>query len=74
MGQLNQEAIIALDKIKETENQLIRDNLINKKGNKNVDNPHNYWKFKIIRSFARCFANGYITLDEVDQEQSELLN
>ena len=69
---LSEEAIYELNKIKEIEQKINRDDLSYKTGNKEKDKTYDFKKFKTIRSFGREIYNGIITLNNAYEEQINL--
>ena len=65
---LNSEAEKEIGKIKETEDSIDRE--INK-SNKYL---HDFTNFQTIRTFGKDINKGEITLQEADEDQSDLLN
>ena len=66
------EARHELNKIKETEQEINRDDLIYRTDIKNKDKTYDFQKFKTIRSFGREIYSGIITLHDVLEEQINL--
>ena len=66
----NDEAKKELNKIKETEDTIDREKLVYKASG----NTYDFRKFRTIRNFGKDIYDGEITLEEVDKDQSDLLN
>ena len=54
------------------ENNINRDNLIQKTGNKKKDKTYDFQKFKAIRSFGRELYNNDLSLDDALELQIRL--
>ena len=64
---LNEEATYELKKIREMENKLNRNYLINKIGNKKNDKTYDFQMFKTIRSFGREIYKNDLSLNDATE-------
>ena len=62
---LNEEATYQLNKTAEMENELDRNYLIYKTGNKKKDKTYDFRNFKTIRSFGIELSNNNLSLDDI---------
>ena len=68
------EARDEMEKIIKREQEINRDDLILKTGNKKKSKVYDFQKLKIIRSFGREICNGDIELNDAFEEQRKLKN
>ena len=68
------EAIYELNKIVEIEQNINRDNLIYKLGDKKKDKTYDFQKFKKIRSFGIEICNDELALEDPLEEQVAIKN
>ena len=61
----NEEATYQLNKTAEMENELDRNYLIYKTGNKKKDKMYDFRNFKTIRSFGIELSNNNLSLDDI---------
>ena len=68
------EARDEMEKIIKREQEINRDDLILKTGNRKKSKAYDFQKLKIIRSFGREICNGDIELNDAFEEQRKLKN